>query len=88
MVPESSRQVAEDGKDLGSEQHNGGVWFIWRYGQTFTSSARNHSEKCQGRGDEFLRSLASQLVTRQVTNLRQINSSRPIDPGRKKCVFT
>ena len=42
VVPEPTSQVAQDGEDLGTKQHYGGVRAVRRNGTTLSPVARNH----------------------------------------------
>ena len=42
VVPEPTSQVAQDGEDMGTKQHYGGVRAVRRNGTTLSPVARNH----------------------------------------------
>lgn len=39
LVSKSPCKVAQNGKMLGTKYNNGGIWLVWRYGETFVAAA-------------------------------------------------
>lgn len=48
LVPESTREMAQNGKGLGWQYHYGRVWSIWSDGATLAAPAGDHIEVGQG----------------------------------------